>query len=91
MPVTILERARSAVKKAVAKVIGRSETSPGRGLSSGTSSAGDASVEPSPSTPAKDTGQPGLKKVDWYFPHKDGMDPTDHPLARGNPSSTEST
>lgn len=89
VPITILERARSAVKKAVAKVIGRSETSRRRAISSGTSSTGELSTAQSPSTPAKGMRRPSLMADESYFPIREPREHGDHPLAQSVAVSPE--
>lgn len=87
VPLTIMERARSAVKKIVGKVTGAGARK--RAVSSATSSGGDASQlqSPSPSTPSRDYREgrrASLRGDESYFA---GIVPRtrehgDHPLAQ---------
>lgn len=101
IPITFLERARSAVKKAVGKVIGatRSETrgegSRRRAVSSATSSGTDTQNH-TPITPVlRDSRRASLRGDESYFaspasevqePHRE---PYEHPLAQSVTASPE--
>jgi serine/threonine protein kinase len=102
VPITFLERARSAVKKAVGKVIGvtRSETrSEGsrrrRAISNATSSGADTHHN-SPLTPVlRDVRRSSLRGDESYFMSLDDVnlqpqrEPTEHPLAQSLTASPE--
>lgn len=86
VPITFLERARTAVKKAVGKVMGRSETSRKRAVSSATSSGGDLAHH-SPSTPNSLGRSSSLRGDDTYFPPV--KEPSEHPLAHSVTASPD--
>lgn len=102
IPITFLERARSAVKKAVGKVIGvarsetRSEGSRRRAVSNATSSGADTHQHP-PShngTPLKDARRASLRGDDSYFsPLSELQDhhrtTTEHPLTQSLTASPD--
>jgi serine/threonine protein kinase len=100
VPITLLERARSAVKKAVGKVIGvtrsetRSEGSRRRAASSATSSGNDQLY--SPVTPIlRDSRRASLRGDESYFAsiadlhHEHHREPTEHPLAQSLTASPD--
>ncbi|KUJ06603.1 kinase-like protein [Mollisia scopiformis] len=98
VPITFLERARSAVKKAVGKVIGatrsdtRSEGSRRRAVSNATSSGTDTQHH-SPLTPIlRDSRRASLRGDESYFAsladlHDHHREPTEHPLAQSQTAS----
>jgi serine/threonine protein kinase len=97
VPITFLERARSAVKKAVGKVIGvtrsetRSEGSRRRAVSNATSSGTD-NHHHSPLTPIlRDSRRASLRGDESYFACLADLDhhrePTEHPLAQSQTAS----
>jgi len=89
VPITFLERARSAMKKTVGKVFGRSEGSRRRAASSANSSGTDASPS-TPVTPMRDTRRASLKDDESYFAvAKEARDPGEHPLAQSVSASPE--
>jgi SNF1-activating kinase 1 len=100
VPITFLERARSAVKKAVGKVIGvtrsetRSEGSRRRAASSATSS-GTENVYHSPITPLlRDSRRASLRGDESYFTSMSDLqdhhrEPTEHPLAQSLTASPD--
>ncbi|KAI9730971.1 MAG: hypothetical protein M1818_008047 [Claussenomyces sp. TS43310] len=78
VPITFLERARTAVKKAVGKVIGRSESSRKRAVSNATSSGGEFSYH-SPSNPNGLGRRASLRGDEAYFAAV--KESSEHPLA----------
>lgn len=91
VPITFLERARSAVKKAVGKVIGRpGDGTRRRAVSSATSSGGDMSSQHSPSTPTRDARRASLRGDESYFAAVEKpRDLAEHPLAQSVTASPE--
>ena len=102
IPITFLERARSAVKKAVGKVISvtrsdtRSEGSRRRAASNATSSGTDTQHN-TPLTPVlRDSRRASLGGDEGYFAsvkdlhdHRDHRDPYEHPLAQSLTASPD--
>jgi serine/threonine protein kinase len=104
VPITFLERARSAVKKAVGKVIGvtrsetRSEGSRRRAVSSATSSGTDTYAH-TPVTPMlRDSRRASLRGDESYFSstsdlqehhHERHREPYEHPLAQSLTASPD--
>jgi SNF1-activating kinase 1 len=90
VPITFLERARSVVKKAVGKVIGRAEGSRKRAVSSANSpSGGDISLH-SPSTPFRDLRRSSLRGDESLIATlREPREPADHPLAQSVTASPE--
>jgi serine/threonine protein kinase len=100
VPITFLERARSAVKKAVGKVIGvtrsetRSEGSRRRAVSSATSSGTDTHNH-TPLTPVqRDSRRASLRGDESYFPSATDLpehhrEPYEHPLAQSLTASPD--
>ncbi|CZT44842.1 related to protein kinase PAK1 [Rhynchosporium secalis] len=103
VPITFLERARSAVKKAVGKVIGvtrsetRNEGSRRRAVSNATSSGAETQHNsPMTLTPAlRDTRRASLRGDESYFASlsefqdQPHREPTEHPLAQSLCASPE--
>lgn len=78
IPISLIDRARSAVKKAVGKVLGRSQDGSRRRAPSTATSSGDGGFG-SPQTPAydRDNRRMSLRTDDSYFSQL-----TDHPLSQ---------
>jgi SNF1-activating kinase 1 len=84
VPITFLERARSAVKKTVGKVFGRSDGSRRRAASSATSSGTDIS-QSTPATPLKDRDarRASMRVDESYFSTvREPRELGEHPLAQ---------
>lgn len=93
IPLTFLERARSAVKKAVGKVIGRTEGSRKRAASNATSSGGDFGFH-SPMTPGshRDGRRASLRGDESYFASvREAREHADHPLAQSVTASPDTS
>lgn len=89
VPITFLERARSAVKKAVGKVIGRGDGSRKRAVSSANSSGTDTSIS-IPVTPMRDARRASLRGDESYFAAvRELREPGEHPLAQSVSASPE--
>jgi serine/threonine protein kinase len=89
VPITFLERARSAMKKTVGKVFGRGEGSRRRAASSANSSGTDGSPS-TPVTPMRDARRASLRGDESYFAAvKESREPGEHPLAQSVSASPE--
>jgi serine/threonine protein kinase len=94
IPISIFERARSAMKKTVGKVFGRGEGSRKRAVSSATSSGTDIS-QSTPATPARDrdSRRSSIRVDDSYFTAvrdpRSYRDPAEHPLAQSVTASPD--